>query len=537
MVAPNLAARVYNGNGEISPRLPKEPGQVRIVFLSRIARKKNLDGALKMLGNVSGHVQFDIYGPIEDATYWQECRKLIDQLPARVQVTYRGAITPEVVPSTLAQYHALLFPTHGENFGHVVLEAWRSGCVVVMSDQTPWRGLRERQIGWDISLKSPAKFQAAISELLAMDDGKFKIWSHAAQVYGGHVALDANALAANRQAVQRKRQAARESFVAAAANFKRGLSMKTLVTGGAGFIGSNIVKRLLDEGHVVCVLDDLSSGYRVNLEPFPPVNFVEGDVRDAAVVDRVMQDVEVVFHLAASVGNKRSIDHPLDDAAINVLGTLNVLEAARQAGTRKIVFSSSAGIFGELKTLPIREDHPVEPDSPYGASKLGAEKACLAYSKLYALEAVCLRYFNVYGVNQRYDAYGNVIPIFAQRLLHGAAITIFGDGEQTRDFVNVTDVVQANYRAAMARGVSGAFNIASATRVTINELARLMMATSGLAAPIEYAPPRSGDVRHSLADIGAAQTAFGYQPTVGLKEGLREYMEWAAADIGRGWDD
>jgi len=307
--------------------------------------------------------------------------------------------------------------------------------------------------------------------------------------------------------------------------------MKALVTGGAGFIGSNIANHLLDTGHTVTILDNLSSGFRANLKPVPQVDFIEGDVRDAATVERAMRGVEVVFHLAASVGNKRSIDHPLDDAAINVLGTLNVLEAARHAGTRKVVFSSSAGIFGELKTLPIREDHPAEPDSPYGASKLGAEKACLAYSKLYALEAVCLRYFNVYGMNQRYDAYGNVIPIFAQRLLHGEPITIFGDGEQTRDFVNVNDVVQANYRAAMTRGVSGAFNIASGTRVTINDLAHLMMAVSGLTTPLEYGPPRPGDVRHSLADISAAKAAFGFQPTVGLEEGLHDYMAWAKENL------
>ncbi len=309
--------------------------------------------------------------------------------------------------------------------------------------------------------------------------------------------------------------------------------MRALVTGGAGFIGSNIVKLLIDEGHTVMVLDNLSSGYRCNLDPFPQVEFVEGDVRDAATVERVMQGVEVVFHLAASVGNKRSIEHPIEDAEINVLGTLRVLEAARRASTRKIVFSSSAGIFGELKTLPIREDHPVEPDSPYGASKLGAEKLCLAYSKLYDLEAVCLRYFNVYGANQRYDAYGNVIPIFAQRLLYGEPLTIFSDGEQTRDFVNVRDVAQANFRAALTRGVSGAFNIASGTRITINRLARMMGAVSGIEPKIEYGPPRKGDVRHSLADISAAQRAFGYAPMVGLEEGLSEYMLWARKEMGR----
>lgn len=152
--------------------------------------------------------------------------------------------------------------------------------------------------------------------------------------------------------------------------------MKTLVTGGAGFIGSNLVALLIAQGHEVVVLDNLSSGYRRNLEPFANLQFIMGDIRDAGLVQRAMADVEVVFHLAASVGNKRSIEHPVEDAEINVLGTLHLLEAARRAQVRKIVFSSSAGIFGELKTLPIREDHPVEPDSPYGASKLAAEKLC-----------------------------------------------------------------------------------------------------------------------------------------------------------------
>lgn len=302
---------------------------------------------------------------------------------------------------------------------------------------------------------------------------------------------------------------------------------RCLVTGGAGFIGSNIVKDLLEKGHAVVVLDNLLSGYRENLDAFPQVEFIAGDVRDAATVERAMQSVEVVFHLAASVGNKRSIEHPLDDAEINVLGTLRVLEAARHSGVRKIVFSSSAGIFGELKTIPIREDHPAEPDSPYGASKLGAEKLCLAYAKLYPLECVCLRYFNVYGVRQRYDAYGNVIPIFAHRMLRGEPLVIFGDGEQTRDFVNVRDVVQANYKAAMARGVSGAFNIASGARITINRLAELMREASGLPTQLEYGPPRPGDVRHSLADLTAARAAFGFEPQVTLQDGLREYMTWA----------
>jgi UDP-glucose 4-epimerase len=303
--------------------------------------------------------------------------------------------------------------------------------------------------------------------------------------------------------------------------------MHTLVTGGAGFIGSNLVALLLCEGHTVTVLDNFSSGYRENLVPFTQIRCLEGDVRDPEAVTRAAEGAEVVYHLAASVGNARSIAHPVQDSEINVLGTLHVLEAARRGGIRKVIFSSSAGIFGELKTLPIREDHPVEPDSPYGASKLGAEKLCLAYAKLYpALECVCLRYFNVYGVNQRYDAYGNVIPIFVRRLLTNQPLLIYGDGEQTRDFVNVRDVAFANYQASLVRGLSGAFNIASATRVTINRLVELLGAASGLAPVVQHVAPRPGDVRHSLADVSAAQRAFNYQPSVDLAGGLAEYVAW-----------
>jgi len=280
----------------------------------------------------------------------------------------------------------------------------------------------------------------------------------------------------------------------------------------------------------VTVLDNLSSGYRQNLASFSQITFIEGDVRDTKAVDQAVTGAEVIFHLAASVGNTRSIENPILDSEINVIGTLNMLEAARRHKAKKIVFSSSAGIFGELKTLPIREDHPVEPDSPYGASKLAAEKLCLVYSKLYELDAVCLRYFNVYGINQRYDAYGNVIPIFAHRLFKGLPITIFGDGEQTRDFVNVKDVAEANYKAGMKEGLSGAFNVASATSVTINYLANFMCEASGIQGKIEYGPKRKGDVRDSLADISAARNAFGYEPSVKLEDGLKTYLNWARQD-------
>jgi UDP-glucose 4-epimerase len=305
--------------------------------------------------------------------------------------------------------------------------------------------------------------------------------------------------------------------------------VRILVTGGAGFIGSNIVERLLELGHEPVVLDDVSSGYRDNL--VAGVAFVEGDVRSRDAVDAATERSDVVLHLAASVGNARSIADPLADAAINVLGTLNVLEAARARGIKRIVFSSSAGIFGELKTLPIAEDHPQDPDSPYGTSKLAAEKMCLVYNKLHGMHNVCLRYFNVYGPHQRYDAYGNVIPIFADCILRGRPLTIFGDGEQTRDFVNVADVATANIAAALTPGVSGVFNIGSASRITINDLARVMQAVSGVEVGVVYAPPRQGDVRDSLADITAARTAFAYSPAVPIEgRGLQEYMDWVARD-------
>jgi UDP-glucose 4-epimerase len=305
---------------------------------------------------------------------------------------------------------------------------------------------------------------------------------------------------------------------------------RALVTGGGGFIGSNLSRLLLDEGYEVVVLDNFLSGYRSNLEALPDAQLVEGDVRDAEAVTKAVRGADVVFHLAASVGNKRSIEHPIEDSEINVLGTLRVLEAARTAGVQKVVYSSSAGIFGELKHLPIREDHPIDPDSPYGASKLAGEKLCLAYAKLYDFEAIALRYFNVFGPNQRYDAYGNVIPIFAHRLLRGDTITVFDDGEQTRDFVNVRDVANANLLAARAAGVSGAFNIASATQITINSLVELMKEAAGVDAHVEHAPPRLGDVRHSLAAIDAATASFGYEPEVPLEEGLAEYMGWVQAE-------
>jgi len=306
--------------------------------------------------------------------------------------------------------------------------------------------------------------------------------------------------------------------------------LRALVTGGAGFIGSNLVRSLKNLGHEVIILDDLSSGYIQNTGQGES-RFIRGDIRDSGTLLEAAAGCSTIFHLAASVGNKRSIDNPLEDASVNVAGTLNVLEAARAVGARKVVLSSSAGIFGELKTLPIKEDHPCEPDSPYGASKLCAEKQCLAYSKMYEMECVCLRYFNVFGPRQRFDAYGNVIPIFVFQMLRGEQITIFGDGEQTRDFINVGDVVQANIKAGESKNLSGAFNLGSGSRITINRLVDLIKELSGENPNIVYGPPRPGDVRDSLADITKARQELNFEPSVDFREGLIEYLDWAKTEV------
>ena len=259
--------------------------------------------------------------------------------------------------------------------------------------------------------------------------------------------------------------------------------------------------------------------------------FFEGDVRNQELIELAARNCKLILHLAASVGNTRSIEHPILDSQVNLIGTLNVLEVARKMGIGRVVFSSSAGIFGELTTLPISEDHPQDPDSPYGTSKLAAEKMCLVYNKLYGMQNICLRYFNVFGPHQRYDAYGNVIPIFANRILRHEVITIFGDGEQTRDFIYVHDVADANIKAGLAgESVKGAFNIGSGTRISINTLADQMQEIAGILVGIQHGPSRPGDVRHSLADIQSAQAAFQFEPQITLERGLQMYWQWLQQD-------
>ena len=305
--------------------------------------------------------------------------------------------------------------------------------------------------------------------------------------------------------------------------------MRVLVTGGAGFIGSNVVRLLLEKGHNVKVLDNLSTGYFKNIKNLD-LEFIRGDIRDDKVVQKATSQVDAVFHLAAHIGNVKSLQNPIEDSEINVLGTLKILDAAKRNGIKKIIHSSSAGIFGELQYMPIDEKHPLEPDSFYGVSKLTGEKHALCYGKIYGMIVVCLRYFNAYGINQRYDAYGNVIPIFSNRLLNDEPLIIYGDGEQTRDFVNAKDIAELNLLAAEKATESGVFNVGSGEAITINYLASLMLEVAGKKVPIEYAPPRKGEVRHCRADISAIQKTFGYKPDSNIKKELIEYYEWFQND-------
>lgn len=301
--------------------------------------------------------------------------------------------------------------------------------------------------------------------------------------------------------------------------------MRALVTGGAGFIGSNLVAYLLDNNWSVRVLDNLSSGFEKNLYG-KDVELIIGDICNIEITTKACQNIDVVFHLAASVGNQRSLDNPVLDSNTNLIGTVNVLEGMIKHSVKKIVYSSSAAIFGELHMTSIDENHSQNPDSPYGVSKLSAEKMILAYSRIYNITGICLRYFNIYGINQRYDFYGNVIPIFMKQILTGDSLTIYGDGEQTRDFVNVKDIAKANFLAATSNNKTSVYNLGSGQSISINELSSLIQRICQKKIKVVYAPERIADVRHCKASTRKALDELDFKSSVGLYEGLNEYKLW-----------
>jgi UDP-glucose 4-epimerase len=309
--------------------------------------------------------------------------------------------------------------------------------------------------------------------------------------------------------------------------------VNALVTGGAGFIGSNLVEALLERGDEVRVLDNFSTGSRSNLEGFD-IDVVEGELRSYERVHAAMRGVEVVYHLGALGSVPRSVQDPLTSNAVNVEGTLNVLLAARDEGVRRVVFSSSTSVYGSSRTLPTVESMPTDPISPYGVAKLAAERYCISFSRVYhALETVVLRYFNVFGPRQSpHSQYAAAVPLFIAAIDAGEPITIYGDGEQSRDFTYVANVVDATIRAAEAPDANGrVFNIAAGAPASVNHVAETIGAILGKTVERRFEPPRPGDIRDSWADISAARETLGYEPHVDLAAGLELTAEAIVARV------
>jgi nucleoside-diphosphate-sugar epimerase len=303
---------------------------------------------------------------------------------------------------------------------------------------------------------------------------------------------------------------------------------RALVTGGAGFIGSNLVRELLAQGDDVRVLDNFSTGNRANLEGLD-VEIVEGELRSYERVHNAVRRTDVVYHLGALGSVPRSVQDPLTSSAVNVEGTLNVLLAARDESVRRVVFSSSTSVYGSTRDLPTTEETAPDPISPYGVAKLAAERYCVSFSRVYeSFESVVLRYFNVFGPRQSpFSQYAAAIPLFVKAIAAGEPITIYGDGEQSRDFTYVGNVVDATLRAGETEGASGEiFNIAAGAPATLNDVADMIGAILGKPVEKKHLPPRAGDIRDSWADLSKAERLLGYRPTIALEDGLRKTIEF-----------
>ncbi len=302
-----------------------------------------------------------------------------------------------------------------------------------------------------------------------------------------------------------------------------------LITGGAGFIGSHLVSELLLRGHRVRVMDNFSTGKRENLSAvLDRIDLVEGDICDERAVREALRGVEYVLHQAALASVARSIDNPSETNQVNIQGTLHLLMAARQAKVKRFILAGSSSVYGAGRCLPKRETMKARPVSPYAITKLAGEQYCQVFFHLYRLETVCLRYFNVFGPRQDPGSqYAAVIPRFIKAMLDGKPPVIYGDGEQSRDFTYVSNVVEANILACTAAGVPGhVMNIACGMRHSINTLVAHLRRSLHFQLPARYAEPRPGDVKHSLADISKAKRLLGYLPAVTFEEGLRSTVAW-----------
>jgi nucleoside-diphosphate-sugar epimerase len=309
-----------------------------------------------------------------------------------------------------------------------------------------------------------------------------------------------------------------------------------LVTGGAGFIGSHLCGRLVQDGHSVRVLDNLWSGKRDNLSHVTgQVDFVEADLRDDAAVAAAVADIDFVLHHGAIASVQFSVEQPLVEQQVNAVGTLKVLDAARSAGVKRVVFAASAAAYGTDPATPKIESMAAVPSSPYGLSKVTGEHYCRIYSEVFGLETVCLRYFNIFGPRQDPSSpYSGVISIFARRMLAGEPPTVFGDGQQSRDFAYVDNVVEANLLACQVSSAAGeVYNIGCERSISVNQLIGHLNDALGTSFDAVYEDPRPGDVRVSLADISRARQGLGYRPVVGFEEGLRNTVTWMRSEIER----
>ena len=307
------------------------------------------------------------------------------------------------------------------------------------------------------------------------------------------------------------------------------IGLKALVTGGAGFIGSHLVDRLMEKGFEVTVLDNFSTGSLKNLsQHLGKANFhlIEGDIRNERDVKKALKDVDFVFHLAAIVSVELSIKNPILVNEVNVCGTLNLLEESLNSGVERFVYISSCAVYGNPIRLPIDEEHPTKPISPYGVSKLASENYCQVFHEIYGLETVSLRLFNVYGSRQAMGPYSGVITKFIDRLKDGKPPIIYGDGKQTRDFVYVQDVVDACLLSLNSKGCVGeSINIGSGVETSISDLAEILIELFGLSdVKPKYAQPRAGDIRRSCASLNKAKRLLGYQPKISLREGLKRVV-------------
>ncbi|MHB2019253.1 MAG: SDR family oxidoreductase [Candidatus Xenobia bacterium] len=305
---------------------------------------------------------------------------------------------------------------------------------------------------------------------------------------------------------------------------------RVLITGGAGFIGSHIAQHWCDAGAEVLVLDSLRSGHRHNLDALA-VRFVEGSITDRELVTTLAEGVDYIFHLAALVSVPESMEKPWDCVDINVNGLLNVLEAARRHQVKKVVHSSSAACYGDDPTVPKLESMRPAPISPYGITKLDGEYYLEMYRREYGVPTTSLRYFNVFGPRQDPKSqYAAVVPIFIERALQSLEIKIYGDGEQTRDFIFVKDVVAANVHAATTPAMSGTYNVGRGGRMTVNELAQTIIGLTRSTSTINHLPERPGDIRHSMADV-TRLTSTGWQPRFSLEDGLHSTVEFFARQL------